>query len=208
MKRYDHIVFDIDGTLIDTRHAVMHGLQDAVREVTGCEMEIEKLLFSFGIPGEVALRILGVPNPKEALIVWNRHIRKYWDTIDVFPGIRATLDRLAESGIAIGIVTSKTRREYEVEFCRFDISRLFAIAVTADDTALHKPEPEPLIKYMDIAGAQPGRTLYVGDSVYDMRCAKAAGVNGALALWGAINRNVESVWRAEDPTALLDIIGM
>lgn len=208
MRRYDHIVFDIDGTLIDTKNAVMHGLQDAMCELTGRKIEIEQLLFSFGIPGEDALRILGMPDPKAALVVWNRHIRKYWDTIGVFSGIRETLNRLAESGISIGIVTSKTRQEYEVEFCRFDISRLLSSAVTADDTARHKPEPEPLIKYMQLTGAQPAGTLYVGDSEYDMRCAKAAGVDGALALWGAVNKGVESVWRLETPAALLRIMDM
>lgn len=208
MRRYDHIVFDIDGTLIDTEHAVMHGLQDAVRELTGREMEIGQLLFSFGIPGEDVLRILGIPHPRAALVLWNRHIRKYWDTIDVFSGMRETLNRFVESGIEIGVVTSKTRQEYEVEFRRFDISDLFSLAVTADDTARHKPEPEPLMKYMELSGAQPGRTLYVGDSEYDMRCAKAAGVDGALALWGAVNKNVESVWRVKNPSELLRINDM
>lgn len=207
MRRYDHIVFDIDGTLIDTKYAVMHGLQDTVRELTERTIEIEQLLFSFGIPGEDALRILGMPDPKAALALWNRHIRKYWNTIDIFSGISETLNRLAESGIAkIGIVTSKTRQEYEVEFCRFDISRLFSVAVTADDTERHKPEPEPLMKYMELTGAQPGRTLYVGDSEYDMRCAKSAGVDGALALWGAVNKDVESVWRVKTPAELLNIM--
>ena len=208
MRKYDHIVFDIDGTLINTQNAVFSGLKDTLREIAGIEKTTEELLFTFGIPGEEALRLLGIPDPKAALVRWNVHIRKYWPTIDVFPGMRQALEGISAGNPgSMGIVTSKTRLEYEVEFCRFDISRYLTVAVTANDTAAHKPAPDPLFKYMELTGATPGRTLYIGDSVYDMRCAKAAGVDGVLALWGAMDPNVESTYRAAAPIDLLAIIG-
>lgn len=207
MAQYRHIVFDIDGTLIDTKHAVMHGLQDAVREITGRTTPIEELLFSFGIPGEEAMRILGMADPAAALAVWNRHIAKYRSTVNVFPGLREALEILARADIAgMGIVTSKTRTEYEVEFTRFDISRRFSTVITADDTNEHKPLPGPLLKYMELTGARAEETLYIGDSIYDMRCACSAGVDGALALWGAVNQDIESTWRLKSPEDLIRII--
>lgn len=208
MKRYDHIVFDIDGTLINTENAVFSGLKDTLQEVLGVEKTTEELLFTFGIPGEQALGMLGVKDPKAALLTWNKHIHKYWHTIDVFPGMREALAAIAATNTgSMGIVTSKNRKEYEVEFCRFDISRYLTVAVTADDTSAHKPEPEPLLKYMELTGASPKRTLYVGDSIYDMRCAAAAGVDHVLALWGAMDKTVEATYRANEPGELISIIG-
>ena len=73
MKTYKHLVFDIDGTIIDSADINMISLQEAVKELRGETMPLEDLYFSFGIPGIRAMEILGFPDPAEALRVWLRH---------------------------------------------------------------------------------------------------------------------------------------
>ena len=204
MARYRHIVFDIDGTLIDTQFAVQSALRETVKNRTGRDMSFEELLFSFGIPGLTTLTMLGLPDPEDALVEWNVHIGENRQHIVVFPGIEELLSKL--NGVSIGVVTSKNSREYRDDFMHFPVSRFIGLAVCADHTQKHKPDPEPLLKYMELTGAQPGEVLYVGDSIYDQQCAHAAGIDFALATWGA-TRDMDAEWKPESPEALLNVLG-
>lgn len=204
MARYKHIVFDIDGTLIDTQYAVQTALKETVKNWLGKDMSYEELLFSFGIPGDTTLRKLGVSDPVAALAEWNRHIGKNRHTIVMFPGTEEMMEKL--DGVSIGVVTSKNSREYHDDFMYFPISKYVGTAVCADHTEKHKPDPEPLFKYMELTGAKPEEVLYVGDSIYDCNCAHAAGIDFALATWGAVNKEIESEWYPEKPEDIPGIV--
>lgn len=204
MARYSHVVFDIDGTLVDTRFAVLSGLRDTMKALTGREMAMEELIFSFGIPGEEALRILGAEDTKAGLMEWNAHILKYQKHSVLFDGITGVFGAL--EGVNIGVVTSKAVFEYEAEPALAPIRGLVGTAVCADHTEKHKPEPEPLLKYMELTGAKREDILYVGDSVYDQRCARSAGVDFALATWGATDRELPAEWKPETPMGLAGIV--
>ena len=185
---YKQIVFDVDGTLIDTEYAVIHSLQDTMRAITGKIIPDKELTFALGITGENALQRLEVNDITAALSMWDRNMKKYQDTITVFHGIKELLETIAKLKLGIGIVTSKTREEFRCDFQIFDISSYFGTVVCADDTLQHKPEPEPLLKYMEWTKCQANELLYIGDSIYDMQCARHANANFGLAKWGAGNR--------------------
>lgn len=181
---YQHVVFDVDGTLIDTEQPVLTALQMTVRELLHREMPLSELKFSYGIPGHEALVMLGAPDPDAAQDLWNRHLKELFGAVRIFDGVRQTLEALRKRGVRMGIITSKNREEYETDFTPFGLNGYFDISLTADDTRLHKPNPDPLNRYRELTGAAAKETLYVGDSVYDMRCAASAGVDSGLALWG------------------------
>lgn len=179
--RYKHIVFDIDGTLIDTEYAVLHSLKDTLIAVTGINREINELTFALGIPGKNALKKLNVPERSISLILghWEKCMSNYSNTICVFQGISELLDALVQYGCELGIVTSKTREEFKQDFEPFDISKYFTTIICADDTVEHKPDPDPLFKYMEVSNANNNELIYIGDSVYDWECAKSAKVDFA-----------------------------
>ena len=130
-----------------------------------------------------------------------------FESVKVFPGIREAVKRLKERGFRLGIVTSKTRREYANEFPQFGVDKFFDVIVTADDTVEHKPCPEPLLKYLERAGANRERALYIGDSIHDLRAAKAAGVDFALAEWGLNCAEPEKArYRLSHPDDLFGIL--
>ena len=185
---YKQIVFDVDGTLIDTEYVVIHSLQDTIRAINGKIISDKELTFALGITGENALQRLGVSDIASALFMWDKNMEKYRDTITVFHGIKELLETISELKLGIGIVTSKTHEEFRSDFQKFDISSYFETVVCADDTLQHKPEPDPLLKYMEWTKCQANELLYIGDSIYDMQCAKHANVNFGLAKWGAGNR--------------------
>ncbi len=182
--KYSHIVFDLDGTLIDTERAILPSLRDTLEELTGRHYEEQELTFALGITGADALERLGVADVLAALTLWNEKMRGYEDAVSLFGGVAEVLEKLRERGLALGIVTSKTREEFAHDFNRFGIGGYFQTVVCAEDTPEHKPNPAPLLKYMELSGVPRERVLYVGDSIYDSQCAHAAGVDFALALWG------------------------
>lgn len=182
--RIRHVVFDIDGTLLDTKEAVLSSLAETLRQVRGQIIPPEQLTFALGITGKDALCKLQVESVEKVSELWGTIIKKYRGTVRIFPGIKKVLGELKEKGYELGIVTSETKTEYRTEFIPFGLSDYFSIAVCSDDTQRHKPFGDPLAAYLLKSGAARNEVLYVGDSEYDIGCARAAGVPCALALWG------------------------
>ena len=181
---YKHIVFDIDGTLIDTEYAILHSLQKTLELKLNKKIEISKLTFALGIPGENALKKLGVDNISSTIELWNENMNEFRDRISIFSDIEVVLKSLVSSGYKLGIVTSKTKDEFTQDFDNLEINNYLDIVVCADDTEKHKPFPDPLIKYMELSRVEKHEILYIGDTEYDMNCARLSQIDFALAGWG------------------------
>ncbi len=206
MPKYEQIVFDVDGTLIDTEYAIIYSLQETVLTVTGRQMPLAELTFALGITGEDALRRLGIEDISATMDIWVKNLWKYADTVGVFRGIEDVLGKLSQLGYEMGIITSRTRQEFEADFDHLDIRRFFKTIVCADDTTEHKPTPAPLLKYMELTGTDCDQILYIGDSEYDSGCAKGAGTDFALAGWGSHDREIKADYYLEKPEDLQDIL--
>ena len=182
--KYTHIIFDIDGTLIDTETAALTSLQDTIFELQHRKIEIEDLRYTFGIPSEVTLRELGVGDIQAGCRTWNDNMKKYFRTISVFDGIETLVKELKSQHYRLGIITSKTKKEYENDFLPFALGDYFDTVITVEDTPRPMPSPDPILKYLELTGAKKEEVLYIGDSTYDMQCALDADVDFGLARWG------------------------
>lgn len=202
--KYTNIIFDVDGTLLDTRKAVLLSWQEALK-ANGFNMTEAELNFVLGIPGTVVLKQLGVKNPSAVMAVLDEAYVNYAKYTSVFDGIKETLVTLQAKGINIGLVTSRTVEEYKIGFEPFGLSGYFNIAICADHTLLHKPYSEPMLKYLELAKAQAAKSLYIGDTIYDRDCAHGAGVDFGLALWGAV-ADIKSEYNFKEPKDILGIL--
>lgn len=204
--KYTHVVFDVDGTLIDSEKAVLLALQKTLSEVEGKIYPLEKLQFSFGIPGEDALKQLNVKDIDYCNQICNEREADYSYTTKLFDGIQSTLSKLQAQGVSLGIITSRTKEEFQNGFAPFGIADFFDLVVCAEDTAEHKPSAEPMLKYLELADAQKKDVLFIGDSIYDWKCAKGAGVDFGLALWGCLSsEGIYPTAALEKPESILDL---
>ena len=206
--QYKHVVFDIDGTLTDTDYAVLTSLKNLLKRRQGKDYALEELTFVKGIPGVVAFEKLGIEEKDYADVMreWEDGMRAMNDTITVYEGALQMLEALKEAGVGLGIATSKTRDQYNKDFCRFEIAKYFEISTTCEETDDPKPGAGPLKEYMKATGAKAEEMLYIGDSVYDAMCAKAAGVDFALATWGTSDMAIEAKYRPDSLLELLEMI--
>jgi HAD superfamily hydrolase (TIGR01549 family) len=204
---YKYIIFDIDGTILDTEFAVLSSLQKLVLEELNKKMSFNELRFALGIPGEVTLNILGIPNLLDYREKWDRYYKEYFYHVKIFDDIEETLVKLKEIGISTGIVTSKTKEEFQDDFAHFGLIDYFKLVVCADDTEKHKPDPEPILKFIELSDADKSKTIYIGDTKYDMDCAFSAGIGFALALWGAKSSiGINANYILENPKQVLELI--
>lgn len=205
---YQLILFDIDGTMVNSEWAARLSLARLMKEELGIDADPETINFQFGVPGKDALRELGFPQPDVSDKKWVQFILENYDKVTLFPGIREVVETLYHQGFTLGMVTSKNRIEYANEFeNRYGLDGFFSGYICADDTIRHKPAPDPILEYMKRYGGTPETTFYIGDTEHDAACARDAGVTFALATWG--NRNSHGIradYKPASPAELLDIL--
>jgi len=206
---YKHIVFDIDGTLLDTEYALMHSLQQTVLQFSGRLVELDDLHTTFGRTADDSVRSLGIADVGPAVRVWKAKYLEEPSRGRFFPGVKAALKELRARGLILGLLSSKTRREYETDFLEYGLADQFTHVILADDSPRHKPDPAPMLAYLRRSGAGPREVLYVGDTLYDMQCAQGANVDGALAMWGRKlpADGIPATWYLAGPEDVLKTLG-
>ena len=185
---YPVVLFDLDGTVIDTGPIILASMRHAAETVVGGEYTDAQLMQAVGGPGLEAQMIALDPNRVEELVrVYRAHNEPLHDSIDCFAGIEDVLLRLKDEGRRLGIVTAKRRATVDLAFARLPIEHFFDVVVGGDETTEHKPHPAPLLLALDRLGVRPEVTAYVGDSPFDMQAARAAGVAAIGVGWGGIH---------------------
>jgi pyrophosphatase PpaX len=201
--RFPVVLFDLDGTLIDSGPMIVASMKHAARSVLGREIPEEVLAAAVGGPGLVAQMHALAPDRVDDLVAaYREHNEPLHDELEAFWEVVQILPRLREQGRRLGIVTAKRGATVRLAFDRLpELESNFDVVITADDTERHKPAPDPILAAVERLGASPARTAYVGDSPFDVRAAKAAGVHAVAVGWGGIH-SAEVLWR-EEPDAFV-----
>lgn len=182
--RYTTMIFDIDGTLTDSAAVILHALKRTVQEITGKIYEEKELAFALGLPSHIAIKQLTGEKWEKAMELGLEYYAEALKSVRLFDGIEPTIKELHEKGTQLGIVTSKSRAQFERSFFNYSIHSYFTHIVCQDDTSFHKPDPRPLLNCAESFHADLTEVLYIGDTLSDSTCAKNAGIDFALAGWG------------------------
>jgi pyrophosphatase PpaX len=186
--RFPVVLFDLDGTVVDSGSIILASMRHATREVLGRDFGDAELMQAVGGPGLEAQMAVFAPDRVDELVrVYRAHNEPLHDDLEACEGMEDVLVRLHEEGRRLGIVTAKRRSTVELAFARVPLAHLFETVVGGDETERHKPDPEPLLLAAERMGVDPHSAAYVGDSPFDIRAAKAARMFAVAVTWGRIH---------------------
>lgn len=201
--RFETVLFDLDGTLIDSGDLILASFRHATEAVLGRTYPDEVLMANVGGHGILAqMRLFDEDRADELVRVYREHNLASYHEVRAFDGIERVLERLRDQGRPLGVVTVKSRPTVDVTFEVLPLRRYFGTIVTGDDTERHKPAPDPLLLALDRLGASASTAVYVGDSPFDVQAAKAAGMTAFAVGWGRIHPRERL--EAEEPDLVVD----
>lgn len=189
-KKYKHIVFDLDGTLIDSEDLFVSSLKESLQHF-GLPVD-DRVNKAFGLSGTDIGKLLEIP----ANI--GKDFALYWYTLQChsteFKDTKRALSVLKEAGYTIGIVSSRDSILTRDTIKRESFEQFIDIVYESEKTGKYKPDPAPLLAYLEDNALQKSEMLYIGDLTTDKECAMSAGVDFAYAGWG---------WKQNNPDIAL-----
>ncbi|HPF19430.1 MAG: HAD-IA family hydrolase [Eubacteriales bacterium] len=213
-QKYKAVLFDFDGTIMNTNDIIIQSWQHTFRTVEGAERPISAITPTFGEPLNLTMAKLFPGRDTEEMVnTYREYQRKvYKEKIHMFPGIPELIAELKHKGYLMGIVTSRLWESTTQGLYKFDIAHLFDAVVSAEDTTVHKPDPTPCRICLEKLGLNPHEALFVGDSKFDVLCARNAGVQSVLVGWSicVTEEQKEGLYKPdhfiERPEELLEIL--
>jgi len=205
--RFPVVLFDLDGTLVDSAAVILGSFHHATETVLQRRFPDEQILARVGGTNlDHQMRLLDSEHVDELVRVYREHNDPQYSDLACFDGMVGVLSRLKGEGRRLGVVSAKRRATVERVFDGAAIGDYFDVVVGSDDTERHKPDPEPLLHALELLGADPRDAAYVGDSPFDVAAARAAGVHSVAVGWGGIHRVEDADAFVEAPKELLGVL--
>lgn len=189
----DTILFDLDGTLIDTYQTILRSMRYTMKTVLGKEYSDEQLMGKVGQPLKTQME--DYARSEAECVELQRVYREYQSTIhdgltQPFDGCEEALSWLKDAGYKMGVVTSKLHEPALRGLQLFGLDGYFSCLVGADDCTLHKPNPAPVLYGAELLGSHIQTCIYIGDSPFDIQAGNAAQACTVAALWGMFSKEI------------------
>ena len=210
MRSYQSYLFDLDGTLLDTLDLILVSYRytfSYILEKYDVKISVseETLRGNVGIPLRESMEMYLIGNKidlDDVIEVYKDYQQENWRKyVKVFDGVEETLEELKRMDRKIAIVTSRRLASAKLYCDQLGLGRVIDLYVTPEGVTHPKPHPESAFKAARLLNSEPADCLFVGDSIYDIRCAQAAGMDSALVQWGAATE--EEVTKI-NPSYLID----
>jgi pyrophosphatase PpaX len=186
------VLFDLDGTLIDSIELILASYRYTMAEHGYAEVSDADWLKGVGTPLRVQLgQWANSPEHLDALVATYRvyNLGNHDRMVTAFPGVVDLVRRIRARGLRTGVVTSKNREGTRRGLNLVGIEDAIEVLVCADDVKKPKPDPEPVHRAVELLGADPATTIFVGDSIHDLNSGREAGVLTGAVLWGPFARH-------------------
>ena len=206
-RRWPLLVFDWDGTLMDSTGAIVRAAQAAIADLGLPSRSDESICSIIGLGLQESWQALFPDLETDA---YEHFVASYRDhfvqreraSSRLYPGVTGVLRMLSERGCHLAVATGKSRRGLDHDLEHTELGHFFDATRTADETR-SKPHPEMLYSLMSELGFAPGQTLMIGDTEFDLLMARAAGASALAVTWGA---HPTARLRAHDPAGCLDSV--
>jgi len=185
------ILFDLDGTLIDTIELIVSSALHAFEGWPGAVPSEEDWIRGIGTPLVEQLRTYAPNEPDLAMLLerYRAYQHLHHDRLTrCYDGVPDVITRLADRGYPMAIVTSKASFIARRSLDWVRLGSFFPVVVGYDETTRHKPDPAPVLFALEKLGATADRAVFVGDSPHDIHAGNAAGVLTIAATWGPFSR--------------------
>jgi pyrophosphatase PpaX len=198
------VVFDLDGTVVDSVELIVVSFQHAIRVVLGREASYEEAIANVGRPLLEQMAMLSPEHAEELVAVYREFNHREHDRmLTLYDGMLNLLHTLQLGGVRLGLVTSKSRFTTQMAFDLTGIESYFDEVVCADESPRNKPSPDPILLCLERLGVPPAEAAYVGDAPADIQAATAARVHAIGVTWGVFS---EETLLAEKPDILVHTI--
>ena len=191
MTRYTTVLFDLDGTLIDSIRLILDSYHHTLQAHGFPARTDEQWLAGVGTPLRIQFADWSHDaDLLEAMVATYRefNLANHDRMVTVYPGVGDMLRQLHDGGLRLGLVTSKNRQGALRGLQLTGLADYFEVLVCADDVTYPKPHPEPVERALALLGAERADAVFIGDSIHDMHSGRAAGVATAAVLWGPFGR--------------------
>lgn len=178
------VVFDLDGTLVDTEDIVMQATRHAIRRHLTREFTDDELWALYGRPVQEVWTALGGERAGDLHDAFQEFYGRHrLDLVRPFPGVLETVEALAQRGVRLGLLSNKLRADGLAELATAGLDGAFEVQMFVEDMRWPKPDASGLLTILERLGVQPGAALMVGDGPMDILCGQRAGAATGLALW-------------------------
>jgi pyrophosphatase PpaX len=186
--RFPVVLFDLDGTLIDSGAIILASFQHAARTVLNREVPAREILARVGGTNlREQMRAIDPDRVDDLVSVYREHNEPLAETLEAFEGVLDVVERLHDEGRRLGVVTAKRRASLDLALARVPLEPYLDVIVASEDTDRHKPDPDPLLEALRRLEATVAEAVYVGDSPFDVQAAKSAGMYMVGVTWGRIH---------------------
>ena len=201
--RFPIVLFDLDGTIVDSGWIILASYRHATTTVLGRDYPDKVLLARVGAGDlEEQMREFDAERSDELARAYREFYAPLHSELQAFPGMLELLRRLDEEGRTLGIVSAKRHDIVQLALDALGFGETLDIVVGSDEAPRGKPHPDQILLALKRLGADPDQTAYVGDAPFDVAAAKAAGVHAVGVTWGGIHTRERM--EGEGPDAVVD----
>ena len=210
--KIETILFDLDGTLIDTNELIIASFTHTVEKFGDRPYTREEILDFIGPPLVDSLTLVNPNKIDDMVTAYREHnYANHEKYVKAYPNVVETIKKLKAKGYKMGIVTTKIHHTAELGLKIAGMEGIFDVIIGLDDVENAKPHPEPVLTAIDQLKANPMTTLMVGDNYHDIEAGQNAGVQTAGVAWAIKGRESLEKYRPdymlENISDLFEIIG-
>lgn len=214
MRRLDAVIWDLDGTLIDSKLAHPAAHIAAIKSVGGPHYEPEDVIacYPLGPVTAILTKLLGRPCTQDDVDRYHEELEIRASLATVYPGVEDALATVSNADVPQLLFTGGSTIAAEMLLGGLGLLKYLAVIVGGDQVKNPKPAPDGILRACELAHTKPTACVYVGDHPYDLQAARAAGATAIAAAWGHMFDSADAMryadFVAQNPGDVITFVGL